>query len=276
MNHQQKPNDQYDQGYDVGEFRYAAAALCRFLIRAREKKDPGFLSPEEYAAWNLEDIRSDSRPSSWLLQQAQRTILEINDKFMKRCGSGGLAYESNDPLNGFKSDVAFLVDHLYDLPRAIKSALKSEDVDLENLARWDTLPRIRATLDTLPHPKPKGANGLRLPMSDVCGSKSPWRVEHPKVYYNDKCIPASGIPLRVLRALVEARRPMTRPDLETAAWPDGSVVTPKTLDKHLSALRKILREALHLPEDSNPIPAENHGSDITWSLLELPIRGSSS
>jgi hypothetical protein len=46
--------------FDFGRFRDAAAALIKYVIRAREKQQPQFLGgDEEYARWNLALIEKD-------------------------------------------------------------------------------------------------------------------------------------------------------------------------------------------------------------------------
>ena len=49
----------YRPDFDLGDFRYAIAGYVKFLVRARWKCEPGFLSPVQLAVSVVEARSSD-------------------------------------------------------------------------------------------------------------------------------------------------------------------------------------------------------------------------
>ena len=96
-------------------------------------------------------------------------------------------------------------------------------------------------------------------------NEAQWAFEPGSVHYGDTRIPVTGIQRRLLERLAETRRPLLREDLEEAGWGDGEV-EPGTLDKHLTELRKILREAFGLDQKKNPIPCKDQRENATWEM----------
>lgn len=146
--------------FDLGAFRYAAAAYVKFLIRARWKIEPGFLSEDDLGRWKLSDIRDDTRSASQLLLRAGALLAELNTKYISRCGSGGVAeYDLSTPEGRLMDNIAFLADieggGPYHNGEVISAALRQPE---DNAAAWDlrvnwsTLDEIRNDLDRLPHP----------------------------------------------------------------------------------------------------------------------------
>ena len=102
--------------FDLGEFRHAAAALVRFMMRARERAQPGSLQ-QHYSEWDLTSFANERLSCEQLLKRALIQIREIDAKFLGPRDSGGLQFDENDSLQEFKSQIAFFVDQFDELPR---------------------------------------------------------------------------------------------------------------------------------------------------------------
>lgn len=118
-------------------------------------------------------------------------------------------------------------------------------------------------------------SSLRQEYARVCAAKPSRELADPDgwdfspgvVRYTGAEIPVSGIPRRLLEALAMSTRPLTRAELVDSGWPgDQEQMEANTLDKHLSDLRRILRESLGLPEKANPVPCAGRGRDAAWKL----------
>ncbi len=146
----------YTVDSDLAHFRYIAASLVRFLIRAREKAEPGFLTRTEYERWQLTEVAHDRRNVLELLELADQAINQMDGKFLDLCTSGGLSvsasWHDKGPVGNLKICVASFVDHVYALPRAIRFAREGQAIDWANLAAWEILPAFRDALDQLPCP----------------------------------------------------------------------------------------------------------------------------
>lgn len=136
---------------ELGVLRYKAAYYIRLMIRSRATQDPTFLTPEYYEVWELDGLGRGENTAS-ALRKALWTIREVNDRFLERCGSGGMRLDDSDPLFELKELVGFFADYQNDLPSAIQRALDGRPIDWANLAQWNTLPAIRRELDKLPQP----------------------------------------------------------------------------------------------------------------------------
>lgn len=117
-------------------------------------------------------------------------------------------------------------------------------------------------------------SSLRQEYARVCAAKPSrgltvpdgWDFSPGVVRYSGAEIPVSGIPRRLLERLVWSSA-STRDELVEAGWPDDlERMESNTLDKHLSELRKILRDSLGLPEKANPVPCSGRGRDAAWKL----------
>ena len=152
----------YRSGFDLGEFRHAAARYIKLLIRARWKAEPGFLPESVLADWCLQDIAADRWPAPELLDQAAAALGEINTHYIHRCGSGGVR-EANEstPEGRLVYAIAFLSDignaggpsHNGALVEASQHLRASGKIDWASLVAWDTIAAVRADLDQLPHPQ---------------------------------------------------------------------------------------------------------------------------
>ena len=95
---------EYDN-FDLGRFRYDAAALIKYAIRAREKAEPSFLwGTSDYARWGLANIAKDRLPLSTLLNLVRIYDDIILGHMDSMGGSGGVL--PDDPLAEFKVKVA--------------------------------------------------------------------------------------------------------------------------------------------------------------------------
>lgn len=135
---------------ELGRFRWKAAAFIRYMIRARAKVDAGFMTPAAYDLWELDDLGAEKHSIDRLLRMALNTIIEINEKYLERCGSGGMRTEEDDPLREVKELVGFFTDYQWQLPNAIRLAVANKPIDWPALALWDDLTAIRKELDKLP------------------------------------------------------------------------------------------------------------------------------
>jgi hypothetical protein len=139
---------------DLGDFRNLAASLVRYLIRAREKAEPGFLTAAEYDTWGLTAIAEDRRSIAELLELARRAMETMDERWLSLCKSGGLAWptswQDEGPVGRVKICVAMFADYVYTLPDAIQCARENRPIDWVNLASWNVLAEFRAALDGLP------------------------------------------------------------------------------------------------------------------------------
>jgi hypothetical protein len=149
------PSSDRPNGHQREHLREAGAGMVRYLMRARLKVQPNAFRPKQIARWDLEDWHADDRSVQHLLQLAYNTILEINDKFLQRCGSGGLRVDCEDQDAELKEKIGFFVEHQCALPEALRACWTGTKLDWDGLARWDEIDRIRELLDDLPilHPE---------------------------------------------------------------------------------------------------------------------------
>jgi len=146
--------------FDLGAFRYAAAAYVKFLIRARWKSEPGFLSEEALGRWKLSNIRDDPHSASQLLLRAGAHLAELNTNYISRCGSGGVAeYDLSTPEGRLMDNIAFLAEchgggpfHNHELISAALQLPEGNVFAWHSLVDWAKLPEIRNDLDKLPEP----------------------------------------------------------------------------------------------------------------------------
>src|SRR5262245_54260411 len=104
-------SEYYCPDFDLGVFRYAAARYVKLLIRARWKVDPGFISKEDLAAWELQDIEDDTIPAGRLLDDAARALAHLNRYFLPGRGSGGIPVtDESTPEGRLLFNVAFLAE----------------------------------------------------------------------------------------------------------------------------------------------------------------------
>ena len=156
--------------FDLGEFRHIVARYVRFLIRARWKTDPGFLSDAQLERWDLRvSISRDQIPAWRLLESAAHTLAKLNSDFITRCGSGGVPlHEGDTPVLRLADSIAFLVPpegggprHDLCLMTAAESLRRQETIDWEDIVNWHKISAIRDDLDLLLHPKQNTENKRR-------------------------------------------------------------------------------------------------------------------
>jgi hypothetical protein len=151
----------YHPTFDVDLFRRVLARLVRLLIRARWKSEPGFLSQQELAGWELAGIAGDRVPAGRLLMQAAETLAHLNRDCLPRCDPGGVqATSPATPLGRLVDAVSFLVnpegggpDHNGLLLTAARRLNEGATLNWDELLDWQLLPAIRADLDLLPQPQ---------------------------------------------------------------------------------------------------------------------------
>jgi hypothetical protein len=121
-------------------------------MRAKLKAQPGSFSERQRKAWKLDAHPEEPDSIRRLLTLAYNTAREINERFFRRCGSGGLQIEDDDPYRELKEKVGFFVDAFVGLPDALTKSRLNEEIDWNGLACWQDIDRIRELLDELPPP----------------------------------------------------------------------------------------------------------------------------
>ena len=152
-------DDFFRPEFDLGEFRHAAARYVKLLIRARWKCEPKFLSTKALREWGLSNIEKDRFSASQLMRQAADALGELNDRFLPRCGSGGVSpTDDSTPEGRLISELSFLATPEGGAPyhnRALNDAAAALEsgrpVNWGELVSWQQLPQIREDLNKLPH-----------------------------------------------------------------------------------------------------------------------------
>jgi hypothetical protein len=141
--------DEVEYGdFKLSEFRWHAAALARYLIRARERDELHFLgSNEVYRRWELEEIVRDPEPQLDLLEKASVCSRMIDADMVAMGGSGGIL--PDDPLAEFKSMIAGFASE-QSIGRAIDQLHRGNQIEWSSVAAWDDLEAMRDGLDQLP------------------------------------------------------------------------------------------------------------------------------
>jgi hypothetical protein len=137
-------------GFDLGQFRYDAAAFIKLVIRARAKKTPDFLSEAEYQRWGLENIADEPATIEFLLVQAEQQCEKIWRNYIGPHDSGGV--DPDDPIGQLKQDIAFFANWDCRLRDVVEKVQEGKRVRWQSVARWDRLSSIRDGLDRLPEP----------------------------------------------------------------------------------------------------------------------------
>lgn len=135
------------EGFDLRGFCDDTAAFAKYLIRAREKFEPGFLgSPATYAQWKLANVTGDQAPATALLRAAAVLADKMDSHMVSMGGSGGCKLE--DALDGFKFSASGLSDRP-SIEAMIMGIQQKLNVNWNKLVAWDKLPMIRKHLDEL-------------------------------------------------------------------------------------------------------------------------------
>ena len=133
--------------FSLPQFCNDAAALAKYLIRAREKFEPRFLGDKSaYDSWKLSNIGDDDREPEDLLHMVRVLVGVIDAHMVSMGGSGGV--RPGDPLADFKFDIRDLVSSSA-LEDAIHTLRAGKKIPWESLAEWGQLPAVRSELDHL-------------------------------------------------------------------------------------------------------------------------------
>lgn len=145
--------------FNLGGFCALVEQLYRFLIRAREKIDPGFLGESDtYQRWGLNNLTGGEGTifdSSRIFRKAQKTAQSIQEGIDEMCNVGGIytwdldPLLDEDPLGGFKRQVLD-VARSNRLQAVVKRTRKGIPPNWSDVFEWSTLPRIRDFLDQIP------------------------------------------------------------------------------------------------------------------------------
>jgi hypothetical protein len=142
---------------DQGRFRFAAAAVVRLLIRARDRAEPGFLTQKAYEEWSLKDRTRETLSVTELLEAALAKINDTNGRYVYFCASGGTScypdWLDEGDVGTLKQLLGEFIDAVYFLPLAIQRSRNGQPIDWQSLVRWETLPELRKALDRLPDPR---------------------------------------------------------------------------------------------------------------------------
>lgn len=212
---------------ELGRLRWRAAEFIRCMIKARARIEPGFMSVADYERWELDGLSRKEQDVERLLQCALQLIREVNERWLERCGSGGMRLDVADPLQNLKELVGFFTDYQWALPEAIRSVIAGRPVNWSELARWDDLPAIRGELDKLPRlddhlRAAPGGPDLAVPITPtgVTSSDAAMTIS----YHGLQGYSTNGAPVsvteeehKVLQAFVLNQTSMTRSELEAAA-----------------------------------------------------------
>jgi hypothetical protein len=145
--------------FDDGEFRNDCAAFVKFLLVAREKNEPGFLTAELRESWDPHQQFSDSdRSAAEYLKLAKRKLKRIDVRYSEPGGSIGIGEVEDSSVAELQLDISFLVQHEDGLVDAIRDLEAEQTIDWNALVDWAKLPAIRAALNQLPaDPSPSPA-----------------------------------------------------------------------------------------------------------------------
>jgi hypothetical protein len=142
--------------FNLADFRWHAAALIKYLIRAREKSNADFLgAPDAYRRWGLADIAKDRESQIELLKKSVASARLVWADMQAMGGSGGVRFD--DPLQELKSMIAAFAYEAA-IEEAIAAIRRKKRVSWNGLADWQNLSAIRDGLDTLPT---KGGAAIR-------------------------------------------------------------------------------------------------------------------
>lgn len=144
--------------FDLGEFRNDVATYVRLLIAARLKQEPDFLGPGELSRWSLPHPRYDKYPEWRLLENAAQALGRLNDVYLPRCGSTGVApTDETTPEGRLVLHIAFFAPcggggplHNGELTAIADRVRSGERVDWQSQIKWPELSEIRDDLDQLP------------------------------------------------------------------------------------------------------------------------------
>jgi hypothetical protein len=153
--------------FRLSEFRSHAAAVAKYLIRAREKDSPDFLgSAEAYDKWSLNDLARDDDTQLQLLKMALAASRLVDGDMVAMGGSGGVL--ADDPLADFKLRVAGFTSE-QSLDAAIGTTVRKKHINWPSVANWNDLQAIREGLDSLPNkpgePQPPPLNWTHPPVA---------------------------------------------------------------------------------------------------------------
>jgi len=133
-------------------FRYDCATFIKYLLAAREKDQPGFVTPEVRARWDLEDGFESELTVAQYLISAKRRLQHIDVRYSEPGGSLGIGKIEHGSVGKLQMDISFLIRHENGLNEAIRAAESGQEIDWQALADWDTLPDIRNALDRIEVP----------------------------------------------------------------------------------------------------------------------------
>ena len=143
--------------FDLKAFFDVSASYVKYLIRARWKFEPRFLSENQISNWKLNNIADDRETAPQLLRLAAIQLRNLYSGYLRqRCGSGGIELTDQSTAEGrllsnltalvFNDwGVGILEDQL--LVTAAKTIAAGEKSDWESEVDWTLLDQIRMDLD---------------------------------------------------------------------------------------------------------------------------------
>jgi hypothetical protein len=150
--------------FDLGDFRRDVATYVRLLIAARLKRESSFLSREKLAGWGLPHPRYDKYPEWRLLELAAQCLGRLNDVYLPRCGSAGVAPTDETTAEGrLINRIAFFAPyggggplHNGELAGIAERVRNGESLDWQTQINWSELSEIRDDLNQLPDARRPG------------------------------------------------------------------------------------------------------------------------
>ena len=186
----------------LSRFAIDSAALCKYLIRARRKVEPGFLPYDEFKRWKLDDVGNDREPVLVLLKKAATLTDMIDAHMVAMGGSGGCS--PDDPLADFKFAVAGFAFRAI-LDSAVVTVQKNKPVPWNTIAKWDSLNQIRKDLDHLLDPNETTEPFKRVPIAESKRVKLFPAGHHPQALIGtDQIVFMTPAQQDVITALLEA------------------------------------------------------------------------
>jgi len=185
-----------EQKFDPGVYRYDAAAYVKYLLAARERAEPGFVTAEMHQKWHLKEDFPGVLNVYQLLTYAKKKISAIDVSYSEPGGSSGLGDVEEGSVGDLQVEISFLVDGEA-LDVAVSTAKNGQPIDWDNLVQWDKLDAIRDGLNLLPHPPDQPAKSERVQL---------FRQNHDPVALIDgkPASPLSEAEYNVVQTLLEA------------------------------------------------------------------------
>jgi hypothetical protein len=157
MNYVEDDTQYVKKEIDLAAFRHESARYVRSMILACLKHQPEIISEEMKVLWNVKNYQEDVHTTEFHLRNAALSLATLNQKYLERCGSGGIAPGDESELCELMELLAFFTqpeggapDHNFQIYQVIGRIKTKQDFMWEDFAQWENLGRVRELLDKLP------------------------------------------------------------------------------------------------------------------------------